>query len=346
MTFHNPISSMLPQLGNKLLSNAQTQAEHLGTDSSEALHDFRVTLRHLRGFLKSYESFIKGAKKHRQRFSDIMTLTNAGRDNEVHFAWLRARQEKADEVEQDGIRYLLEHLSSDDPIDVEKVKKQLAKAAGKLSRDFSGKPQKAKTSFAIVTAEVLQGYSKNLEKRLAKVGEPEDDAALNDACIIAKRLRYTLELLESEKANELTKELKELQNLTGDLHDLHILEPKVQTLLFAETVLWSQAVRDGSKTLSHRELNQLPQLQQSYGLAAVQRRLEAEKTILFQALQKGWLGTGNRDFFKKLNTLVKELAKPPKAATKRRRASVPRKVKKHVPKKANKPVLETREITN
>jgi CHAD domain-containing protein len=332
----------LHEIGSELIKAATTQAEKLENEADdETLQDFRVTVRHLRSFLESYEDHIKGAKKHRGRFSDLLKLTNAGRDHEVHLGWLKARQEKADAVEQDGIRYLFKLLSNDDQVDLEKVKKQCAKAATKLAQDFSAKPQKTKTSFATVTAKVLQEYRKDLAKCLRKIENPEDDSALHDALIAAEKLGYTLELLESEAAKALVKDLKGLQDLTGSLHDLHLLEPKVQTFLFAETVLWSQAFRDGSNTLSHTELKQLPQLQQSYGLAAVHRTIGAEKTNLFRDLQQHWLGAGSQDFFKAVETFVAGLAKP---VTPKKRAS--KRGKKPALKKMKKPVLEAKEVVS
>lgn len=326
---HDSTSIVLPHLGAHLLTEAKTQAARLGNDEdSEALHDFRVSLRHLRSFLKSYERFIKDAKKHRQRFSEVMTLTNAGRDNEVHLAWLNARQIDASELEQEGILYLLENLSSSDHVAVDKVKKQFTKAAEKLEDTFSKDFEKTEESFAVATANVLQNYGKDLETLLAAIEKPEDDTAIHNARIAGKKLRYTLELLESKEANALVKRLKKFQDTAGDLHDLQVLEPKVQTFLFAETVLWSQAFRDGSKTLSHDELNQLPELQRSYGLAAVQRTLEAEKTSLFRDLQKNWLSTGSQDFFKDLGAFVESLGEV---------TEEPPKVAKSTPKKAKKP---------
>jgi CHAD domain-containing protein len=322
---HDSISTVLPQLGTQLLNDAKTHSERLGNDEdSETLHDFRVSLRHLRSFLKSYEDFLKGAKKHRQRLSDIMTLTNSGRDNEVHLAWLKARQTNGNALEQDGILYLLENLSSSDDVDLEKVKKQVAKAAAKLEATFSKNLAEAEASFAVVTASVLENYSKDLETGLAAIENPEDDAAIHEARIAGKKLRYTLELLEAKEAKALVKRLKQFQDTAGDLHDLQVLEPKVQTLLFAETVLWSQAFRDGSKTLSPAELNQLPELQRSYGLAAVQRRLETEKTSLFRDLHKNWLGSSSGEFFKDLGVLIEGLgasdekpSKPTKSTSKK-----------------------------
>lgn len=325
---HDSISTVLPQLGTHLLNDAKTQAENLGNDEdSETLHDFRVSVRHLRSFIKSYEDFIKGAKKHRQRFSEVMTLTNAGRDNEVHLAWIKERQATANNLEKDGIGYLLENLSSSDDVDLGKVKKRFEKAAEKLEQTFSKHSEETEESFAVATANVLQNYSKDLETLLAAIEKPEDDTAIHEARITGKKLRYTLELLESKEANTLVKRLKKFQDTAGDLHDLQVLEPKVQTFLFAETVLWSQAFRDGSKTLSHDQLNQLPELQRSYGLAAVQRKLEVEKTALFRDLQKNWLGTGSQDFFNDLGALIESLGEvaeePPKSAK-----STPKKAKK------------------
>jgi CHAD domain-containing protein len=320
MNIFDPISTVVQDLGSQLLREAKKNADDLGGSDEEALHDFRVSVRRLRSFLRSYEAYIKNAKKHRQRLSAIMTLTNSGRDHEVHVAWLKDKQSKADPLEQDGITYLLEHLSSTEHVDLKRVKKDFDEAAKKLARVFpqaeegdtevneetpSNKKAKEKT-FAAVTAVVLQDYSSELQSLLASIKKP-DDEAIHEARIAGKRLRYTLELLDLEEAKTLVKALKKFQDITGNLHDLQVLEPKVQTFLFAETVLWSQAFRDGSKTLSHKELSQLPELQKSYGLAALQRSLEREKTALYTDLQENWLSAVQQDFFAKVRALIQQL---------------------------------------
>jgi CHAD domain-containing protein len=314
MTPYTSLSLVLHPLGQKLLADAQTQSEHLGTDNSEALHDFRVSVRRLRSFLKSYESYIRDAEKHREGFSSIMTLTNVGRDNEVHHIWLNIRQKKATDVEQQGMRYLQEHLSSEDALKVEKVKKQFASAARKLEKAFA-KDLKEEKSFENVTAKVIQRYSGHLGKRLTNIQKPEDEKALHAARIMAKKLRYTLELLETSEAKPLIKELKGLQDIAGELHDLQLLESKVQTFLFTETELLSQAFRENATTLSHEELSKLPMLQYCYGLAAVQKRLEAEKTALADELQQKWLGEAAKDFFLKVSALAAELAQKTETET-------------------------------
>jgi CHAD domain-containing protein len=318
MNLFDPISTVLKHLGSTLLHDTEHTAQKLDSDDEEALHDFRVSVRRLRSFLKSYEDYIKNAKKHRQRLSAIMDLTNSGRDFEVHLAWLNSKQNKASDLEQDGILYLLENLSSKEHVDLKRVKKEFEEAAKKMTKvflqdegDVQTKAKKDKTdknkTFASVTANVLQSYSQEFRSLLGKI-KSLDDEVIHEARIAGKRMRYTLELLELEEAKALIKTLKKFQDTTGDLHDLQVLEPKLQTFLFAETVLWSQAFRDGSKTLSHEELGQLPELQRSYGLAAVQRNLEHEKTSLYTSLETNWLGATSESFFEDLQALIQQLA--------------------------------------
>jgi CHAD domain-containing protein len=297
----------------------------------EALHDFRVSLRHLRSFLKSYEDFIKNAKKHRENFSTIMAMTNAGRDYEVHSAWLNSRAKRASDLEKSGLQYLLEQLNNKEQIDLVQLEKQFSKAADKLSKQWSHEIEKQKDSeakkfkhedsFAVATAQVLRSYGNDLKELLQKIETVEDDADLHEARITGKKLRYTLELLDTEEATVLVKELKKFQDAAGDLHDLQVLGPKLQTFLFAETVLWSQAFRDGSKTLSHTDLSQLPELQRSYSLAAVQRRLETEKVSLYDTLQKNWFGDTSKDFFENLNLFTTQLSTVTKLSADKKKAT-------------------------
>jgi CHAD domain-containing protein len=306
---HESLSVTLQQLGQKLLGDALVQAEQLGTDNNEALHDFRVALRRLRSFLKSFEGSIKGAKKHRQKLSAIMDLTNAGRDNEVHVAWLTSKNSKAKDPEKTGLDFILEHLTSSDHVDLEEVNKEFAGAAKKLGKVFSSdKHIKAGESltFAAASADVLKDYRDELRDLLQHVQTPEDDT-IHEARIVGKRLRYTLELLEGKEAKKLVKQLKTMQDLMGDLHDLQVLEPKVDTLLYAETILWSQTFREHAKTRNHQELQDLPELQRSYGLAEVSRKIAEGKNELYQELGKTWLGEASATFFAEVDALVQKL---------------------------------------
>lgn len=331
MILQTSLPTALQQLGTHLLEDAKARAENLGNaDDSEALHDFRVSVRRLRSFLKSFEDHIKNAKKLRGKLSDIMDLTNAGRDAEVHGIWLKNRREKASEIEQTGLSYLLEHLSSHEHVDLEKVSKQFADAAKKLAKTFSNDKHirsEDKATFAAVNAGVLRDYSGQLQKLLQTIESPEDEK-IHEARIVGKRLRYTLELIGKEEANTLVKQLKKFQDITGDLHDLQVLEPKVDTFLYAETLLWSQALRNGAKTSPHSELNNLPELYRSYGLAQVAHAVAHEKAARYQELQSNWLGEASEPFFSDINLFVQLLANEEPSAAEEKPVTKAAKTKK------------------
>ncbi len=306
-----PLATRLRQLEQHLFEDAKTQAERLGnSEDSEALHDFRVSLRRLRSFFKSFEGSIKNAKKLRGKLSGIMDMTNAGRDAEVHVAWLKARQKKASEVEKIGLEYLLEPLANHEHVDLEKVSKEFNSVTKKLDKTFlDDKNIKVKEAitFAAASADILKIYSAELQNLLQAIESPEDER-IHEARIVGKRLRYTLELLDHDKAKALVKQLKKFQDTAGDLHDLQVLEPKVDTFLYAETLLWSQALRNGAKTTPQHELSNLLELQRSYGLAQVAHTLTLEKTALYQNLQADWLGNAGEPFFNDVNLFTQLLA--------------------------------------
>ncbi|MGL4611877.1 MAG: CHAD domain-containing protein [Trueperaceae bacterium] len=316
MTMNNSISIVVKQLGTQLLNKVNEQTQGLSAEDQETLHDFRVSVRRLRSFLKSYEPYLK-AKKHRQRFADIMDVTSKGRDFDVHIVWLRNQKTKADDTESVGITYLLEQLVNTKTLDLEKVQNATTKAAEKLAVIFSRavstqETTKSKTkeeTFATVTAQVLQAHSKDFRELLREIAKPTDDV-IHEARIAAKRLRYTLELLGESETKSFLKKLKGFQDITGNLHDLQVLEPKVQKFLHAETVLWSQTVQNKATTFSQNELRRLPELQRSYGLAAVAKRLEEEKLDLYNELQNSWLGEASTTFFKDLHDFIEGFSKP------------------------------------
>jgi CHAD domain-containing protein len=326
------LSTHLTQLGQQLFDDAKTQAENLSnTEDTEALHDFRVSLRRLRSFLKSFEDYLKNARKLRGKLSDIMDLTNAGRDAEVHRAWLKARQDKAGDIERVGLEYLLEHLNSNEHVEVEKVSKAFTNATKKLGKTFSDDKNiktKGDATFGAVSAGVLKDYSEELQKLLQTI-ESSEDEAIHEARIVGKRLRYTLELLGTEAARTLVKQLKKFQDTTGDLHDLQVLEPKVDTFLYAETLLWSQALRNGAKTNPQHELSNLPELQRSYGLAQVAHTLALEKAALYQELENNWLGEAAEMFFSDVLLFIQQLGSEEASATpKEKLTTKPAKTKK------------------
>ena len=164
-----PSNNLLQYHAHHLLQKSQDQAKQLSDSKNpEALHDFRVSIRHLRSFLKSYQEVLgKDSKKLREQLGEFMHTTNAGRDNEVHIAWLTQQQKKASPELKLGIEIMLQTFSDHPPLKVKKVQKQFAKHGKKLEGLF--KKIRFKDSFNMLTAQVLSDYAKMLRSELSQL---------------------------------------------------------------------------------------------------------------------------------------------------------------------------------
>ncbi|HET6898246.1 MAG TPA: CHAD domain-containing protein, partial [Vicinamibacteria bacterium] len=91
-----PVDRAARDVALRLLEAAEKERHRLGhEDDPEALHDFRVAVRRLRSWLKTFKAPLSGSVsgKHRDVLRAVAHATNDGRDAEVHIEWLQARSE-------------------------------------------------------------------------------------------------------------------------------------------------------------------------------------------------------------------------------------------------------------
>ena len=88
-----PAGEVAVRLAHRYLDAASESAGRVMADTDpDALHDFRVALRHLRSVLRTYRSCLrKPPKKLRRQLKRVVRATGAGRDAEVFLAWLDAQ---------------------------------------------------------------------------------------------------------------------------------------------------------------------------------------------------------------------------------------------------------------
>ncbi len=81
-------------------------------EDTEALHDFRVALRRLRGTLRAFSKPLDGSvgKKWVQRISDLAGRTGDGRDAEVALAWVEAQRPHLNWRQRRGLDWYAERL--------------------------------------------------------------------------------------------------------------------------------------------------------------------------------------------------------------------------------------------
>jgi len=206
----------------------------LGFAEIKGVHDMRVATRRLRSALRDIEPFLhneplKPVKKELKKISDALGEV---RDRDVAILALnKLSEETEDEVVKTGI--------------------------GQLIKEKTGERNAARTELtAVITAENIDGLRKTFTAALKEALRGRDRISFNDAAgrsvaanlddmlelaprlykpfkrnglhklrIAAKRLRYSLELLalcRGSEAKSLAKEISQIQDFLGELHDCDI----------------------------------------------------------------------------------------------------------------------------
>ncbi|MGH9459645.1 MAG: CHAD domain-containing protein [Vicinamibacteria bacterium] len=220
-----------------LLDDAVTAAERLeNPDDTEALHDFRVALRRLRSSIRAYRPYLKDgvSKKIRKELRSLASSTNTARDVEVQLAWLAAQSDKLSENERRGLTWLVKwlHEKNDEPNAerFERVTAHLARIQRALTKSLSSwrvhlNEARTGNSFREVIGSLIEKQLDSLSAQLRAIASADDDAQVHAARISAKRLRYLLEPMSRpvRQARSPVRQLKELQDVLGDLHDANLL---------------------------------------------------------------------------------------------------------------------------
>lgn len=273
-----------------LLSRARAASRRVGArDDAEALHDFRVALRRLRSWVRAYRAHLGKSvpKRSRRALRDLAAATNAGRDAQVQLAWVQGASQDWGDDRLPGVAWLTGRLE-------ERRDQAYRRALRRVGSRFRGMEQTLRNRlrrragedperFGHVTASLLQAHGAALRDRLAQIGGAADEPAIHAARIAAKRLRYLLEPLKRyrEDAESLIARLRGLQDLLGELHDLHLLGAGVAAAAAPE------AARSG--------------------LVALTEAAGAREAVLFARLGEGWLGTGAGDYLAQVDLLSRSL---------------------------------------
>lgn len=232
----------------------------------EALHDLRVALRRLRSCLRAFDGQLGESvpKKLAKRLKRLAEATGPGRDAEVQLAWVRKHARELGSAQRSGHGWLANRLQERMDKAYGKLREELgeefATFEAAMRRRLSVYRAEvrldggAAPAFGEVAAALLDQHAEELARRLRKVHDPAGVDAAHQARIAAKRLRYLADPLvqlfgqalagqpaEPRPDGALTMEggaapaakgavlgnLKDLQDLLGELHDAHVLEEEL-----------------------------------------------------------------------------------------------------------------------
>ncbi len=260
-------------------------------DDLEALHDFRVALRRLRSCMQAYQTSLSDtiSGKSQKQLRRLARTTNEARDTEVWIEWLRSQEQYLPPRQRIGWLGLLERLEA-------RKSKAYEEIRARANADFSRLEQRLHKQLQIYTIVYdLNGQSRNISfaeasgiqiKQLCKemgkgrwrIDSSSDDEAIHTNRIRVKRLRYLLEPLQEqiEDGKAIIKQLKDLQDLLGHLHDIHLCSQEI--IVAIETAAAARACR-----LLDIALQDEPDLTL---LRAEQRRNEHAGLVLLARLAK------------------------------------------------------------
>jgi CHAD domain-containing protein len=265
-------------------SLAAARAAELRLDDrsdSEALHDFRVAVRRLRSLLRAYRPQLEKAvrAKDRKRLRAIQQATGGGREAEVALEWLTRQHGDLAPEHLAGFNRLSALLferrrKCAEDLDG-KVRATFRRTAKKLEKRLAIKPSEhnlpaehPQATFARLLANRTEAYATDLLVNLGQVVSMDHAEQLHEARITAKRLRYLLEPVRgyTDRAQSVVKRSEQLQDVLGDLNDIHVLQREID-----------RARRKAS-------------VSESAGLVELYDRLDKERAELIGRVRDGWLG--------------------------------------------------------
>jgi CHAD domain-containing protein len=262
---------------------------------TEALHDLRVALRHLRTYLNTYRKlFAKTVSPQAlETLRNLTRLTNPARDAEVQATWI-AGQSRARRSPSGAAARLRSRLTQHHDELLQEIRERFTQdfppLAKRLSRQLERAEDPSGRRFGRYTAKRVLRLGRRLRTRLDRIEGLSDVEGCHEARIAAKRVRYLLEPFEALRgARKLIQRLKALQDTLGDMHDLHVLlETMTET---PESTPPPPRRRRGS------ELDSLA--------SSARRRL----TQLYRQVEQGWRGEAGAELEEALDRVASAMRK-------------------------------------
>lgn len=283
--------------GGEKLASVSNELADGGAGGDEALHDFRVSVRRLRSWVRAFKPllFDDVSRKWRRRLAKVADATNATRDATVHLEWLGKERAALTEKQRIGHEWLSERLAEERSRGTQRA---LAAAADftelipKLARKLTfyraqvTEPERT-ARFGYVMAEAVRSHSERLRRQLSGVHDFTDVKEAHRARISAKNLRYIVERVANLVADgdAIVETLKTLQDSLGDLNDVHV---------FAKEMVTATEKSEDDRAVRGRARDPRP------GIRGLTRRLHERGMQSFAELERNWLNDAGAQFFERV----------------------------------------------
>jgi len=223
-----PAAKFIRDYGLRLLGNADKAVVRFhDRDDSKALHDVRVALRRLRGWLRAFDGLLSLEPKQLHRLRRIAHSTNGARDAEISLEWL-ARLESGPELHNmpstDAMARGLALIRDEQ---YRRVRHELPGTWKNLSARLRRSLRRRGTPdggmpFMEAYGDALQRQARHLESAFEEARRKPDPEHIHRLRIAVKKTRYLLEAIlpwRKEFASQV-KQLTVLADQAGQIQDL------------------------------------------------------------------------------------------------------------------------------
>ena len=241
MPLHPEILDRAPAEGARtvvlaFLAEARERADRLaGGSDTEALHDFRVSVRRLRSTLRAWRDGLGASVRDKdlRRLRRVARATSEARNAEVLAAWVGEIAGSLPRTHRPAAEWLTSRLARTvQESDLAGSLERFRAGADSMSRRLERESPPASTgTFAAALAGKIRKQAASLEASLSRVVTADDALLAHRARIEGKRLRYLLEPMGTAagiEARRAVRRLKRLQDLLGDLNDANLAAAAVK----------------------------------------------------------------------------------------------------------------------
>jgi len=272
----------------------------------------------LRAYRPQLETAVRS--KDRKRLRAIQQATGGGREAEVALEWLAKQHADLEPAHLAGLNWLstlllerrrncAEALDSELRTNFRRTAEKLEERLAVMRSEQNLLSEQPHVTFARTLANQIEAHATDLLVSLGQIASMEHIEQLHEARIVAKRIRYLLEPVRAyvDGAQSVVKRSKRLQELLGDLNDVHVLmleiDQSFEGSMQQKAVRLRDCLRRGDLERARREAS----VSEWAGLVELYGRLDAERRELIGTLRDRWLGGDLDSLVARARDLAQEL---------------------------------------